>query len=259
MPPRMPNEDLDDEEIDAGTGVEGEGGDDDEASLDAAEQDGVEGQEGEGEEVDSEELPARQSFDKRSGRGSGRFQRLSNEVQDLRRQLRERGPSTSAQEAPVRAAPRGPQEEPEETFRARIALLAPHEQMLETQQRSERRFSNILHAQSLQQQDMLDKVTFDAKAAANPRYQRYATEVETLRAELAQQGQMVPRQVLLEVVIGRKVLANDGKAKPQRQAAQRRVAAQTTKPAQARSDVAGNRRQVDDRTARAKRLEGLQI
>jgi hypothetical protein len=247
-------EDFEDEEDDAGPGLEGQGGEGGDEGDEGSPEQIAEGEE-EGEELDPDEPPAPPS------RGATRFQRLSDEVADLRREnatLRGR----SAPPAPVQ--PVQPQGENDEQFRARIALLAPHEQMLEMQQRSERRFAGFLQAQQLQQQDQLDRMQFEAKAAVNPRYKRYAAEVETLRTELQQTGQLVPRQVLLEVLIGRKVLANDGlgagKGKgQQRQQAQRRVAAATTKPVQARGDVGGNRRQLDERTARAKRLENMQI
>lgn len=251
MAPRIPNEDLD-EEVDAGPGTEGQDGQDGEEADDAAGQAGEEGEEGEDGLLDPDEPPARET------RGSGRISRLSNEVQELRRQLRDR----DARPAPAAPAAAQPQEETEEAFRARLALLAPHEQVLETQSRSERRFARVLQANAMQQQDMLDKVQFDTKAASNPRYKRYADDVEKLRTELMQQGQLVPRQILLEVVIGRKVLANDGALRgkgQQRQAAQRRVAAATTKPGQARSDVPAQRGRLSEKEARAKRLENLQI
>jgi hypothetical protein len=247
------DEDYLDEEIEDTTpGDEGEDGDDGDASAgDAAGQDaeggeGTEREAGEGEDVDP---PART-------RGQARFQRLANEVAELRRandELRRGAPAAPAQ-------PTGPQEETEDQFRARMALLPPHEQMLEAQSRSERRFTRMFQQQQIAQAVQLDKANYDAKALTNPRYKRYAGQVEVEHNRLLQAGTPAPRETILRYMLGDKLLANDAAGvKPQKRAAAQRVKAAQTKPVAGRSDVAGTRGRTDERTARAKRLDGLQI
>jgi len=256
-----PTEGYQDGEIEDGEIEDGIGGED---ADDAAEQDAGEGEDGEDdgqeEELDPDVAPRRGAA---QTRGQTRFQRLANEVADLKRQndqLRGTRP------APAQPAMAQSQEETETAFRQRISLLSPHEQMMETQSRSEQRMTRFVQMQTLQNQDMLDKAQFDAKAASNPRYKRYAAAVEAKRMELWQLGQTVPREALLKFLLGERLLENDelgrsqGKGKNgQRQAAQRRVAAQQTRPQQTRSDVAPQRGRLTEAQARAKRLEGMNI
>jgi hypothetical protein len=202
---------------------------------------------------DSEDVGAPQS------RGSGRFQRLANENNELRQRLLDlerRG--GSPQPTVVQ-----PQEETDEQFNQRMALLSIDERIEARQARSERRFSAQLNAMRVHTEITQDKLAYDAKAASDARYKRYADDVEALHAKLLREnGQLVPRQVLLEVVIGRRVLANAGtkEVKRQKQASSQRVAKQVARPTGGRSDVANaGRRETSEAAARAKRLENQLI
>jgi hypothetical protein len=240
-------EEADDEELPLGEG-EGEDGADGEGegSEDAAEHTGEEQETGRQDDVE----PA-----PRQTRGESRFQRLANENAELKRRLDgiERRP------APVQQ----PQEESEEQFAARISLLPPDERMEARYARSERRNEARLNAMHVQNTVTADKLSYDAKAAADSKFKRYAPEVEAKHAELMAAGQFVPRETVLKFLIGERVLANMGtkEVKGQRQAAQRRVRAQETRPASGRSDAGRpqERRAGNEADGRKKRLDGLQI
>ncbi len=240
---------LADEEIeDIDPGSEGQDGADgeDEGAEDAAIDPGAEQEAGTEELVDDE--PA--------SRGSNRFQRLANENRELQRRL------ADLERRPAATQVQQPQEETEEQFRARISMLPPDERFEARHERSERRNQQVLFHLTRQNQDTADKVSFDAKAAVNPRYGRWADRVEAKRLELLQQGQTVPREAILKFLVGEHVLSNQGtkETKQQRAQGQRRVAQQQTRPASGRSDAPNQgRRPANEAEARRRRLEGAEI
>jgi hypothetical protein len=248
-----PNEDElnyeDDEEVLDPTGEGGEDGQGDDETPDAP------GQASEDEALVEDEDVVEAAPRSRAER---RIERLQREIAELKA----RPAPTAAQPPPVQT---GPVEETDEQFRARLALMNPTDQMLEIQTRSERRFATFVRTQTLANQDSLDRSDYAAKAAALPGYKRHAAAVEQMHQELMQKGQLVPREVLLDVVIGRKVRASwteegpkRGRQQVRRQAAQN-VQRQQARPVNARGDVQPNRREQDARSARAKRLDGMQI
>jgi hypothetical protein len=225
--------------------------------------------EGDGEEGTPENAPVNSGEEQETGdegdvepaarqpsRGESRFQRLANENADLKRRLDglERQPAQR---------PATSQEETEEQFRARISLLPPDERMEARYERSERRNEQRLNAMQVEQRLSADKLAFDASVTAQPRRQRYVAEVEAAHQEALRAGNFVPRESLYYYLLGKKVDANGGTkpAKEQRKAAQRRVSAQQTRPVSGRSDTrgAGERRPNNETSARAKRLDGMQI
>ncbi len=243
----------DDEEV-LDPGGEGEGGEGDDETPDAARQTPEDETVVPGEDVDPDnEPPAPRT------RAERRIERLTREIAELKNR------------PPVAAAPQAPQqqqlppEETEEQFRARLALMNPTDQMLEVQSRSERRFTNYVRVQAVANQDAVDRSDYSAKAAVLPGYKRHQAAVEQLHQELLGKGNLVPREVLLDVVIGRKVRTSWTEEGPrrarqqQRQQSARNVQRQQGRPVNARGDVVPNRREVDARAARAKRLEGQQI
>jgi hypothetical protein len=243
-----PDDEEDGEVVPAGDEGEGEGGGEGEAPEDAAEHPGEEQEAGD--EGDVEPAPRQPS------RAEGRIQRLANENADLKRRL------DGLERRPAQAPPQQT-EETEQQFQARISLLPPDERMEARYARSEQRNEQRLNAMQVQQTLSADKLAFDASVAAQPRRQRYASEVEVAHQEALRAGNFIPRESLYYYLLGKKVDSNTGAkpAKEQRKAAERRVAGQQTKPAAGRSDTrgAGERRPNNEVSARAKRLDGMQI
>lgn len=242
--------------------IEGQG---DEGSGDRGQEREVAGQDGEDAALDSgEEQEAGQHEDvddddgePEPSRGQNRIQRLANENADLKRRLTdlERRPAPQVQQ-------QGSREETDAEFTARIQLLQPEDRIEARMERSERRNQRLIQQTQYQTQDMADKAAYDAKAATDPRYTRYASAVETKRAEFIQQGQLVPREVLLKFLIGERVLGNVGQKeiKKQRAAGQERIDRQRTRPTgSGRSDVQTQRRGGSEAEQRRRRLEDMEI
>ena len=61
-------------------------------------------------------------------------------------------------------------------------------------------------------QDMADKTTYQVKAAANPVYDKYKDKVEAELVKARSQGSNVPREVILQVLVGRDMLSGNFKA-----------------------------------------------
>jgi len=75
------------------------------------------------------------------------------------------------------------------------------------------RASQLQSSQALfQAQDMADKTTYQIKAAANPVYDKYKDKVESELAKARAQGSNIQREVILQVLIGRDMLAGNFKA-----------------------------------------------
>ena len=253
--PRAAQE-LDDEIEEGNAGQEDEvagdeaGGGEEEASDDAALDAGPEQEVGDSEDVDDD-----QDNEPAPTRGVSRQQRLANENRDLRERLErlERQPTTPAQA--------GPQEETEEAFKARMALLDPVARMEATLERSQRNTAMTIQRMALQNQETTDKAMYDAKAAVDPRYKRWSAAVEAKRTELMNMGQIVPREAVLKFLLGERILAGGGSKEVRRAQArgQDRITRQRTQPSGGRSDVRADRRQLSDADARKKRLENAEI
>jgi hypothetical protein len=244
--------------------IEGEGDGGESGSEGAGETEGTSvdlGQEqeaGGGEDVED-------FFDPQPPRRETTQQRLDREVADLKRQ----NADLAARLAP--AQPTQPQarthvppilQETDEQFNARMVLLPPDERMEQRSLRAEARQEMRLQLMQFQQQEQSDRTAFEAKCMTDPRWNRWKDRVETMHAELMRQGTPAPRQLVLEVLLGRHLLSGAGAKEAKQATAQRkqRVARQTVRPANAGSDVQVDRRQRgDERTARARRLENMQI
>ena len=255
----------DDEEIqNAGQGDAGEGdqtGDGEEDPTEGAPLDpGTEQAPGDGGDLgdeDDEDDEDDQPGAAAGSRGSNRLQRLANDNRVLRDRIND-----FERRLTQPTAPAVPQEESDEAFNARVVLLPPDERMEARQARSDRRTQGFLRQMQFQTQEATDKAGFDAKAAVDPRYQRWSGEVERKRNELIQQGQIVPREVVLKFLIGERVLANQGSKEVRRAKNQgaARVRSQVTRPTDSRGDVAGTRRGgLSEAEKRKQRLENQQI
>lgn len=116
------------------------------------------------------------------------------------------------------------------------------------------RASQMQSQQALfQAQDMADKTTFQVKAASNPLYKKYADKVEAELAKARSTGGNPPRDFVLQVLVGRDILA--GNFKP---AATKSTGIARGKPTGARSDTP-SRSGMTEHQKRAARLENQQI
>jgi hypothetical protein len=97
-----------------------------------------------------------------------------------------------------------------------------------------------------QAQDMADKTAYTTKGITNPIYSKYADRVESELAKARANNSNVPREVILQLLIGRDMLAGQFKAKPAAAPVSR------GKPNAARSDVSrrGSQSEHDKRRAR---------
>lgn len=154
-----------------------------------------------------------------------------------------------------------PQEESDEAFFARVSLLEPMQQVDAKLARAEKRHQRELFISNLRSADALDKADYNAKAAGNPRYKKYAAEVERILAEERQAGRWnTTRETIYYYVLGKAADQVDPKRKQkQRDDAQERVSRQQARDSGGRSDVSASRQRTGQGNTLAdleRRLEG---
>jgi hypothetical protein len=222
----------------------------DEGQGDQGDSEGVdeEGQEG---EVDAQ--PAR-----KPSRAQSRIQTLTRTLAEEKTERQRIDRELADLRAEQRARQQQTQQESPEAKAARRALMDPLELMREDLKESEARTQNLLHQQALQTQETQDKLTYNGILREAPHLKKYEAEVEKIRLEQVARGVFVPREVLLDLAIGRTPRAAAVKAgtKPAKQA-QARVDAQRARPAGARGDAATVRGKQGD--SPEKRLENVPI
>jgi hypothetical protein len=225
--------------------TEGQEGDD---ALEAGEQDAaadegadeIEGSEGD-DEGQIDEPPARrpnraqsriQSLTQTLAQEKAERQRIDRELMELRAEQRAR---------------QQPQGESAEAKAARRALMDPMEVMREDLKESEQRTAALLQRQAIQQQETSDKLLYNSILRDAPHLKKYDAEVEKIRKEQEDRGVFVPREVLLDLAIGRAARAAATKAAPKaKKEGQQRIAAQQSRPAGARGDTATARGKQGD-------------
>lgn len=195
-----------------------------------------------------------------AGRASTRIQALRREAQEARERtaLLER---ELEQERSRRQQPQQPQEESDEVFNARVAMLEPEARINARIERSEKRHQRELLITRMAAADAADRAAFQARAAYDPRYKKYGDQVERVLAEERRQGRDFPRDTVLKFVLGEAVL--NSKTKPrQQQDGQRRIAQQQARADSGRSDVSTNRQRTGQGNSLAdleRRLDGVII
>lgn len=248
--PELEREDNGQETVSADEG-EGEGLGEDAGAEERQDGDG-EDEEGVG-EGSVDEQPAR-----RPSRAQSRIQSLTETVrtEKAERQRMERELS-ELRDADRRRTQAAQQESPIDRA-ARRALMSDVEQMREDLRESEQRTAQLLQQQAFHNQESNDKVLYNNILRDSPNLRKFEGEVEKLRKEQADAGRFVPREVLLDLAIGRAARASAAKKGPQAQReGQRRVAAQQSRPAQGRSDTGTQRGRQGD--SAEKRLENVPI
>ncbi len=254
-PPREGETSLEgDEDVaDQDQEIEGSAEADEDVGEDAGDGEGADEAEGDAEGEDEGALAA---APRKPNRAQARIQTLTQSA----REAKERADRLERDVAELRAAQRQPvqQGESAETRAARRALMDPMEIMREDLRESEARTQQILHQNMMESREANDLVAYHGEIAASPHLKKYEAEVEKIRLEAKASGQFVPRKVLLELAVGRAAIAAAKKAgsKPGQQA-QRRVAAQQTRPTPARGDTATQRGRQGD--SLEKRLENIPI
>ena len=136
--------------------------------------------------------------------------------------------------------------------------MDPLDVMREDLHESEARTKNLLHQQALQTQETQDRLTYNTILREAPHLRKYDAEVEKVRLEQQAKGIFVPREVLLDLAIGRAARVASSKATPKaRQEGQKKIAQQQSRSAQSRGDTATQRGRQGDSVE--KRLENLFI
>lgn len=144
------------------------------------------------------------------------------------------------------AAPVDPAAE-ERAFLDSLQMLSSDQQALAIGRRVEQRTSQALMGMELRIADRLDKERFDRLTRDDPVAQRLAGRVEELIAAERMQGRNPDRETALNYLAGKELREKSGRAAAeQRRIGQRRIAAETTRPANSRSTAAaGNARRSD--------------
>jgi hypothetical protein len=120
----------------------------------------------------------------------------------------------------------------------RLLLMTTEERIDYKLNKAQEENKRLIAQQQFVNADQADRLEFQAKIPE--RYKAYASEVETKLKEIRETARInVPRDTVLKLVLGEKVLERAATAKPQtRQAPPRRVAP----PASGRGDTTGERR-----------------
>jgi hypothetical protein len=203
---------------------------------------------------DQSETPAPQ--ERQPSRRDNRIQALRNEVRERDARLAET--NRRIDELIARQAQPATQRETAEQRAARFAIMTPQEQIAETLRESEARFEQRMQGFQVQTAETADRTAFQAKAAVDPLYAKWAPKVEGKLAELRTKGTNVEREVLLKFMIGEAALErrSSKEGKLETAGAQRRVASQRARPTNSGSDTQAVRRQT---TSLERRLENTPI
>lgn len=237
------------QEGDAGEVPEGgEGEHEAEASDEGVDAEGEEGEDG---QVDAE--PAR-----RPSRAQSRIQTLTNTLKEEKAERQRIDRELADLRAAERQRQAQTQQESPEAKAQRRALMDPMDVMREDLRESEQRTQHLLHQQARHTQETNDSLTYNAILREAPHLKKYDAEVEKIRLEQQANGMFVPREVLLDLAIGRAARAAATKAAPKARAVgAAKVAAQQSRPAAARGDAASQRGKQGD--SAEKRLENVPI
>jgi hypothetical protein len=239
-------EDANEEVNDEGE-AQGDGGE--EADLSAQ-------QHGEG-EGDGQGARAQQKEVK--SRGENRFQTIANRA----KAAEERATRLEQEFAQFRQQ-NGSQDEAVRRQREaeRYALLSPEEQMREDIRRADERNTQQLRQIQFQLQEQQDINNFNTIVnGSNGRFNKYKEAVENQVKLLRAQGSTIPRELVLDYMIGKEVREKGlGAASRQAASGKAKIASQKTSPSNNRGDVNNRSRQpANEQAARRQRLEGLDI
>lgn len=251
------------------------GPDDDlEIDEDEVEDEGQENEPGLLDDEGGDEAEARQKSEDaegEEGQVAPKPSRSTKAVQEAKRIAREATADKAKLEREVaelraerqRSEPKG--ETPEQEA-ARLALMTVEERVDYKLDKAKKEHERALGVVRFQSVDAADKAAYQAKGAYDPRFTKYAAEVEQVlantRRDTPHVGMSLTREDVLQYVLGRKVLANRAKATEQRANGNRNIQRQRTTPDSSRSDRAAPRGRTGTGNALAdleRRLEGVEI
>ena len=153
--------------------------------------------------------------------------------------------------------PKAQAETPEQRAQRR-ALMTPQEVMMEELNLARQEFGQQVQSLQVQNAETADRTAFQAKAATNPLYAKYAPKVEGKLAEMRVSGANAPRETVLKYLIGEAALERFSSKEGKREVAQarERVKRNTVRPSNSGSDTAATRRREE---SLERRLENLNI
>lgn len=197
--------------------------------------------------------PGRREREAAARRGlEEKVERLERELGSVRGQQQQPRVDNSAEMARVAAYERD-----------QLPLLPFDQQRAYWYEKQQREFNSKLAYQELVLSDRLDRASWDAACRASPRRQRFAAQVEAALLSERQQNRNPERETIYRYLLGDEFERQAGRrVSGQRQAAARRVRAQTTQPGASRSDVARDRQPAgagQDYEGAMARLRGKQL
>lgn len=150
-------------------------------------------------------------------------------------------------------------EDPEAEAR-RIAAMTPEQRLDYKQAKFEERMTRESQISQFNTWNTADKARYDAKASVDPRYRRFADQVERELGQAQKNGLNFNREQVLAFIIGNQVMNAKGSKGAKKQAAEAEASVRENKvrPSRPKGDTAPDR-SSNERTARRKRLEGQQI
>ena len=247
---------------DAELGDEGDG-EDDVPAGDEAEPEGGEAPD----EVDEEPRRRGQTPNERIREAKRAQKEADRKAAETERKLADIEARAAAAERRAEAAERVAQErrqaETAEQEAARLELMSESEKIAHYRQKDKTEFEHRLNGIQFQQWDSTDRMEFRQLARDNPLVAKVKEKVEAEYEALRRQGKTVSREILAKLELGKMTL--DGykpAAERQRKRAADAVRRETVRAPRTRSDVAGDRQrrgEVDEKAARRKRLEGVEL
>lgn len=189
-------------------------------------------------------------------RPAGRAQRAVLAAKQEARAARERAEAVERELASLRAErQQTTQRETERERQERLALMTSEERMefhLQELRQQQEQFQRQTQAQ---QQDAQDRAAYLAKAATEPKYRKYAEEVEKEYQIARSHNVNITREAVLKFMLGHKILTGDKSVlATAKKAGAAKVSQQRTNPPGASSDQGGRKR--GEKSLR-ERLEGV--
>jgi len=204
--------------------------------------------EGDGEADDEGESADAEAQGAAEGVAPSRPSRAKTAIAKLREQARaseERAARVEREIADLRAAQHQRQTPPQETpdqEAARLSLMNPEERMDYRLNKALSQHQAATQRQIFEMEDRSDKAEFAAKIRGDAALEKQAAKVEKMLADARARGVNFKREVMLTYAVGEAVLEKrKGVVAAQQQQGKKKIAAQTTRPANARGDQTGQR------------------
>lgn len=145
--------------------------------------------------------------------------------------------------------------------RARLELMSPDEKVDYYRQKDRNEFDSKFNLIQFQLGDSNDRAGFQALCARKAHLAEIADDVERQLTEIRRNGGNASRQAIAYYILGQRADSRADKARSkQTRVGQRNIDRQRATPSGgARSNTSPGRRETDEKSARAKRLENMQI